>query len=36
MLEVKFAIYYRDWLIGTYTYRLQQQENMCLLYVCTY
>jgi len=28
--------YRRDWLVGTCIYRLQQQENMRLLYVCTY
>jgi len=28
--------YRRDWLIGACAYRLQQQENMRLLYVCAY
>ena len=28
--------YHRDWLIGVFAYRLQWQENMCLLYVCAY
>ena len=29
-------VYRRDWLIGACTYRLQQQENVRLLYVCAY
>ena len=32
----RFAVYRRDWLIGACAYRLQQQENMRLLYVCAY
>ena len=31
-----FSRYRRDWLIGACAYRLQQQENMRLLYVCAY
>jgi len=29
-------MYRRDWLIGACAYRLQQQENVHLLYVCAY
>ena len=32
----KAPVYRRDWLIGECAYRLQQQENMRLLYVCAY
>jgi len=31
-----FFAYRRDWLIGACAYRLQQQENMRLLYLCAY
>jgi len=29
-------LYRKDWLIGACAYRLQQQENMRLFYVCAY
>ena len=35
-LSLSVSTYRRDWLIGACAYRLQQQENMCLLYVCAY
>jgi len=31
MLKVKFAIYHRDWLIGTYAYRLAAARKYVLI-----
>jgi len=34
--ETQECLYCREWLIGACAYRLQQQENMRILYVCAY
>ena len=34
--QASVQAYRRDWLIGACAYRLRQQENMRLLYVCAY